>query len=163
MLKNSPQSDRIKKSCFLYSSDSKLCSFHSQYKKLWFCENQRREDTFQRLYCVMTECYDCSCCTQAVLSHFTVLSQHGLLTEWQQPTTGTTYNCNKPSLKQHVIAMFSHLHGCSHGYTSHITTVASPAYRFTSRNNQRLGNNGEKQQNKSTNSNYLKKKGFNLV
>jgi hypothetical protein len=64
-----------------------------------------------------------------VFSHFTVLVQHGLLAEWQQLTTGITYNCNKSSLKQHVKAMFSHLHGCSHVYTLHITTVTSPAYR----------------------------------
>jgi len=84
---------------------------------------------------VMTECYDCSRRTQAVLSHFTVLAQHGLLAEWQQLTTGTTHNCNKSSLKQHVIAMFKNLHGSSHGYTSHITTVTSPAYRATSGHN----------------------------
>jgi len=93
----------------------------------------------------MTECYDYSCHTQAVLSHFMVLSQYELLAERQQLTTSPTYNCNKPSLKQHDTAMFSHLHGYSHGYTSYITTVTSPAYTVTSGHNQRLGNNGERQ------------------
>jgi hypothetical protein len=36
----------------MFFKDGKLCSFHGQYKKLWFREKQLCEDTFQGLHCL---------------------------------------------------------------------------------------------------------------